>query len=232
VIYLASPYSHPQNKVREFRYQEICRIAGKLMLQGQHVFSPIAHCHQIAIWSNLPTDAKWWYKWNLHFILQSEELWVVMMEGWNTSKGVAQETKLAINLGKKVVYYDVNTSEQPNAAIHPLEGQGEVQEEVPTNPTKNPTTNDTVDELVKPSGEYTKSDESVWWEDVESIRTPTAKEPSRDHYVEEVKPLKTTYVGDVRPNFETLQEASQAWNGLDRRNGFLGRRYFKRRKED
>ncbi len=48
MIYLASPYSHPDAVVREYRFRAACQAAASVMRSGQHVFSPIAHSHAIA----------------------------------------------------------------------------------------------------------------------------------------------------------------------------------------
>jgi hypothetical protein len=50
MIYLASPYSHPDPAVREARFREACRAAAKLMRLGQPAFSPIVHGHPIAVY--------------------------------------------------------------------------------------------------------------------------------------------------------------------------------------
>ena len=47
-VYLATPYSHPDSGVREFRFVESCATAAKLMNIGFPVVSPIAHSHPIA----------------------------------------------------------------------------------------------------------------------------------------------------------------------------------------
>lgn len=47
MIYLASPYSHPDPAVEELRFEAACEAACKLMQQGHHVFSPIAHTHPV-----------------------------------------------------------------------------------------------------------------------------------------------------------------------------------------
>ena len=48
MIYLASPYSHPDAVVREQRFRDVCLAAARLIRAGQIVFSPIAHSHPIA----------------------------------------------------------------------------------------------------------------------------------------------------------------------------------------
>ena len=59
MIYLASPYSHPDATVREARFQAACRATASLIRAGHEVFSPIAHSHPLAAFG-LPTDWSFW----------------------------------------------------------------------------------------------------------------------------------------------------------------------------
>jgi Domain of unknown function (DUF1937). len=47
MIYLASPYSHPDPLVREARFDAACRAMADLVHAGQIVFSPIVHGHPL-----------------------------------------------------------------------------------------------------------------------------------------------------------------------------------------
>lgn len=55
MIYLASPSSRPDATVRDHRFQNVCRVAAELMRSGRIVYSPVTHCHPIAL-HGLPTD--------------------------------------------------------------------------------------------------------------------------------------------------------------------------------
>lgn len=55
MIYLASPYTHSDVHVREWRFREACRAAAALLRAGITVFSPIAHSHPIAAFG-MPTS--------------------------------------------------------------------------------------------------------------------------------------------------------------------------------
>ena len=59
LIYVASPYSHADARVREQRFDAACRAAAALMRDGQRVFSPVAHSAPIARYG-LPTDWAFW----------------------------------------------------------------------------------------------------------------------------------------------------------------------------
>jgi hypothetical protein len=103
MTYLASPYSHPDAQIREARFQAVCQAAAKLMREGRHVFSPIAHSHPIAAYG-LPTDWSYWEASARRHIKQCDELLVLMLDGWEHSIGVQAEIEIAKTLSKTVRY--------------------------------------------------------------------------------------------------------------------------------
>ena len=104
IAYLASPYSHPDPMVRQQRFETVCFVAAKLMQQGNYVFSPIAHTHPIAVKGELPKDFDFWEGFDREMLKGCGELLVVRMDGWEASKGVAAEIKIANELGIPVKY--------------------------------------------------------------------------------------------------------------------------------
>lgn len=109
MIYLASPYTNSDPNVVEYRVKTVCEVSAKLMCAGHIIFSPIAHTHPIAIAGDLPTNWEFWEKFDRDFIKFSDELWVAKMEGWEKSKGVTAEIKIALELGKQIRFLDVET---------------------------------------------------------------------------------------------------------------------------
>lgn len=104
MIYLASPYSHQYAFVREERFAAVCKVSAKLMRDGHHIYSPIAHSHPIASHGDLPTGFDYWREYDWWFIEHVDELWVLMLDGWESSVGVTAEIKYARQLGKPVKY--------------------------------------------------------------------------------------------------------------------------------
>ena len=102
MIYLASPYSHPDPAIRDQRFRAVCRKAAELIEDGQVVFSPIAHTHPIAIYGNLRFDWDTWKPVDQMFLAVCDELVVLMLDGWVMSNGVLAEIDIAKNLGKPV----------------------------------------------------------------------------------------------------------------------------------
>jgi hypothetical protein len=106
VIYLATPYSHPDLNVMEARFKRACELSAKLMSAGMIIFCPIAHTHPIAVVGELPRGWEFWNKFDHEFIQASEKVIVARMDGWLESKGVQAEIKIANELGKPVEYWD------------------------------------------------------------------------------------------------------------------------------
>ena len=105
MIYLASPYSHPDAAVREQRFHAVCRMAAALMQQGHVVFAPIVHGHPL-VGHGLPTDWLFWEQYDREHLRRCDELMVLRLDGWRESVGVAAEIRIAAELGKPVRYVD------------------------------------------------------------------------------------------------------------------------------
>ena len=103
MIYLASPYSHEREAVRETRFHDACDAASHLMRQGHRVYSPIAHTHPVAQ-HGLPLGWDFWEPYDRWFVERCDEVWVLTLEGWSESKGVRAEIRIAEELGKPVRY--------------------------------------------------------------------------------------------------------------------------------
>ena len=95
IIYLASPYSHPNDEIREQRFKEIAKISAELNSQGIIAFSPIVYGHTLLDYKEMPTDWGFWQTFCLSFLQHSDELHVYKMDGWEKSSGIAEEIKFA-----------------------------------------------------------------------------------------------------------------------------------------
>lgn len=101
MIYLASPYTHPDAAVRQERFEAACRAAAELIRRGHIVFSPVAHSHGIAQ-HGLPVDWSFWERHDRRLLVACDELWVLKLDGWQQSRGVQAEIAIARELGKPV----------------------------------------------------------------------------------------------------------------------------------
>jgi len=117
LIYLASPYSHPDTRVRDGRFDAVCAAAARFMTEGHLIFSPIAHTHPIAMRGKLPTDWALWKKYDHAQLDAATELWVLQLPGWMDSKGVKGEIDY-MDIANKPVNYVAPTAEE--LALIPL----------------------------------------------------------------------------------------------------------------
>lgn len=118
MIYLASPYSHPDKVIRERRFHQVCRAAADLIRSGEVVFSPIAHSHVIAA-HGLPSNWQFWERLDWKQLAWCKEVVVLMLDGWRESEGVQREIRIATGLRKPVRYLDSAEIE----SLEPLYGK-------------------------------------------------------------------------------------------------------------
>lgn len=104
MIYLASPYSHPDPKVVSLRFGQTREYTANCILRGESVFSPIVYAHEFATAFGIPTTAAFWEKFNNHMIRNSTCVRVLQLVDWQSSVGVAAEIKLAENIGLPVEF--------------------------------------------------------------------------------------------------------------------------------
>lgn len=107
MIYLASPYSHPEVMVREQRFREACCAVATLLASGRAVFSPIVQGHPLVEYG-LPTDWPFWERFDRDHLVRCDEVVVLMLDGWRESVGVTAEIRIAVELGKPVRYLAPN----------------------------------------------------------------------------------------------------------------------------
>lgn len=101
-VYLALPYTHTKDNVKEHRVEVARRITKLLILQGYIVFCPILQAHGLG----LPTDWEFWETHDIAFLEWCDELWIITLPGWEKSDGVQSEIKVAKVLNKKRVYLE------------------------------------------------------------------------------------------------------------------------------
>lgn len=119
MIYLCSPYTHPDPAIRETRFRAACRQAAEMFRCGIPVFSPIAYSHAIAA-HDLPLDWDFWERFDRAFLEVCTEVCVLTLDGWRESRGVQAEIVLARQMGKPVSFVeprDALTDQTPVAAV-------------------------------------------------------------------------------------------------------------------
>lgn len=91
LAYLACPYSHPDKEIMEARYHLANRMAYAFHQRGRMVYSPLTH--NITLTKLNHGKASWqeWKEFDLTMLSRCNELIVLIIPGWQESKGVACE---------------------------------------------------------------------------------------------------------------------------------------------
>lgn len=103
-LYLASPYTHPDAAVREWRYEQALEAMSKLAIAKIWTFSPIVQTHPLCLAKFFPMEFEHYAEWDKAMIRASGGLIVLQLDGWQESVGVKAEAMYAIELGKSVQY--------------------------------------------------------------------------------------------------------------------------------
>lgn len=109
LTYLGTPYSaYPQGIEAAFR--DASNLAGRLLLAGVKVYSPIAHTHPIAMHARIdPYDHSIWLPFDQSIMNASQAMIVAKMDTWDSSKGIRHEIEYFEGAGKPVFYLDPQT---------------------------------------------------------------------------------------------------------------------------
>jgi hypothetical protein len=104
--YLGSPYSKYPDGV-EAAFQAVCREAGRLIRAGVPVYSPIAHTHPIAVYSQMDVyDHSIWLPADRPMMEAACGLIILRMASWEVSVGLQHEIVFFKNAGKPVSFMD------------------------------------------------------------------------------------------------------------------------------
>jgi len=100
LIYVASPYTHPDPEVRERRYRAVLLYTSKLMKRGYYAFSPIVYGHHMQV----PSLWTQWAPFDRQMLNHCTKLHVLCLDGWDVSVGVQEEIEWAGN--KPILYVE------------------------------------------------------------------------------------------------------------------------------
>ena len=103
-IYLASPYSHPNSAIRQARFRAAEEFTAEAIKDGQAIFSPIIHNHELALRYHLPTTMEFWWAYNSAILYSADYLWVLTLPGWQESHGVSREIAFFNSFNKQPEY--------------------------------------------------------------------------------------------------------------------------------
>lgn len=113
MIYLACPFRHKDPEVQRKRCTAAHYVAAQLSLEGKHVFSPLTHNEVLIDIINDQVPGEQWMQFDLAILAICTPLYVLKMEGWELSKGVAREIAFAKERGIPVFEID-----PPNESLY------------------------------------------------------------------------------------------------------------------
>lgn len=105
LIYIGSPYSHQDERVRHENYLKVTKIAAHIVSTGQVAISPITYGHVLLDHAKMPSDWEFWSDFCLTLLSKCDKILVCnTMAGWDKSKGLAEEIEYAKQNGIEIEY--------------------------------------------------------------------------------------------------------------------------------
>lgn len=99
MIYVASPYSHERGDVRHLRYLAVLEYTHGLIRQGIPAFSPIAYGYFFEVFCGANGNYESWRIFNDEMLPRCSSMHVLMLPGYDFSRGVRHEIDLATEIG-------------------------------------------------------------------------------------------------------------------------------------
>ena len=99
MIYLASPYSHEDPAVKLKRYYQAKEATAHFFKRGYPVISPIVSSHNLDVDHGCGSNWETWAEIDRALIAASDEVWVLMLDGWTESAGIEAEVTFAHGFG-------------------------------------------------------------------------------------------------------------------------------------
>lgn len=93
LTYLATPYTDYPHGIDQ-AFQDAAQLGGRLLLAGVNVYSPISHCHPLALYGEInPRDRGVWLPFNRTMLQLAGVLLVAHLPSWQRSIGMAAEVE-------------------------------------------------------------------------------------------------------------------------------------------
>ncbi len=106
IIYVASPYNHPDDSIRVENYKKVSKYTADLIASGQVAMSPIAYGHPLLDFTEMPYDWEFWSNFCISFLKKCEEMHIFMIDGWDKSRGVAEEIEYCVKNSIPIKYIE------------------------------------------------------------------------------------------------------------------------------
>ena len=107
IVYLACPYSSHSMEVRVGRFEASAHAAAHLIHQGMFVYSPITMTHPIDLvmaeeGESMGSD--YWCDFDEAFMNVCSEMIILVVPGWDESRGIKREAEFFAAAGKPIRY--------------------------------------------------------------------------------------------------------------------------------
>lgn len=111
MVYIAAPYSPDansinHNKIIEDRMELFSGSVAKLITMECHAVSPLFN-HYFLHHRNIPGTWDYWKSYSENLLQRSDAMLILMIDGWDRSKGVKGEIEMAKDMNKPVFITDV-----------------------------------------------------------------------------------------------------------------------------
>lgn len=103
MIYLASPFTHPDSEMMHYRYTAAYRYCAQQMQLGNTIFSPIVYGYVFWVTGHAEANHHWWRDFNEHMLITAQEMHVLCLLHWEDSQGIAHEIDFAQRHGIPVI---------------------------------------------------------------------------------------------------------------------------------
>lgn len=97
-------YEDQDKELREKRFKIINRVTGKLNQSGFAIISPISQSHPVALECGLEGEFDFWADIDYNLIIRCDMVFVLCLDGWKDSEGVAAEINFAKQNNIPVVF--------------------------------------------------------------------------------------------------------------------------------
>lgn len=103
LVYVGSPYTSQFQETMQTRFEAASEYTAFLLNNNIHAWSPIAHCHPIAVEYELPRSFDFWGDYNKNQIKRCDLVLIMTIQGWKISAGVQQEIEFAQNINMPII---------------------------------------------------------------------------------------------------------------------------------
>ena len=108
IVFISSPYTHSSEEVMWKRFELTSKIVAKIVSTGVVAISPVIYGHTLSQYEEMPLDWEFWKNYCESFLIKSDKVLVLMIDGWLESTGVKAEIEFANKNGIPVEYIEVD----------------------------------------------------------------------------------------------------------------------------